>query len=114
VAARIEQGNKEIGSRRFNAAVFTAMFMVSVVEALPADRFTVCGEKLHEAPAGSPEQLSETGEVNATCGVIIICTDALCPAVIAREAGLAATVKLETDGFPVEPGGVLAAAPPLE
>lgn len=113
VAAKIELGKNGLGLR-FKDAVFIGLLMVSVVEAFPADRFTVCGEKLHETPAGSPEQLSETGEVNATCGVIMICTDALCPAVNAREAGLAAIVKLEIDGFAAELGEVVLAVLPLE
>jgi hypothetical protein len=38
--------------------------------------------------------------------MIVICTDALCPAVIVRVAGLAAIVRLETDGLVVVPGDV--------
>jgi hypothetical protein len=71
VAASIEPGNNGL-ELRFNVAVFIEVLMVSVVEALPADRFTVCGVKLHEAPDGSPEQVSVIGEVNAACEVIVI------------------------------------------
>lgn len=38
-------------------------------EAVVPAGVTVAGEKLQEAPAGRPEQVSETGETNPSCGV---------------------------------------------
>jgi hypothetical protein len=44
--------------------------MVSVVEATAPDGVTVAGAKLHEVPAGNPEQLNETAEAKPFCGTI--------------------------------------------
>jgi len=63
VRANMEPGSNGVVSRR--DAVVVDVFMVSVVEVGPADRLTACGEKLHEAPAGRPEQLNETEELTA-------------------------------------------------
>jgi hypothetical protein len=66
---------------------------VSVVEAAAPDGVTVVGEKLHEAPDGSPEQLNETAEANSLCGVTVTVVFPGCPYEMVRDVGDAATEK---------------------
>jgi hypothetical protein len=66
---------------------------VSIVEAAAPDGVTVAGEKLHEAPVGSPEQLNETAELNPCVGVTVTVVVPLCPAVTANVAGEAVSEK---------------------
>ena len=54
---------------RWIAAIDTFVVTFSEVEATPVDGVTVCGEKMHVAPAGSPEQLNETVELKPFAGV---------------------------------------------
>ena len=68
------------------------MFTVSVVDVVPGG-VTVAGEKLHDAPDGSPEQLNDTLEVNPFSGVTEIVVVTLCPTVTANAVGEAATEK---------------------
>ena len=104
-AARIGPGENGL-RERLKIAVVVVVFIVRVVEAGPADRLTVPGEKLHEAPAGSPEQAKVIAELNAPFGVRSMLAEALRPAVIAREAGFARTVRLGLETFAL-------AAPPF-
>jgi hypothetical protein len=45
---------------RRSSGVVVEVFTVSVVEAARPDDVILAGEKLHDAPAGNPEQLNET------------------------------------------------------
>ena len=67
--------------------------MESVVEAAEPDGVTVDGEKMHVAPAGSPEQLKETVELKPFAGVTEIEVVPYCPAVTLDDAGVDATEK---------------------
>jgi hypothetical protein len=78
---------------RGSAAVVVAVFTVSVVEATPPDGVTVCGAKLHEAPAGNPEQVKETAELKPYRGVTETMAVPLCPPVTVSDAGEPATEK---------------------
>ena len=69
---------------------------VSVVEAVVPDGVTVAGEKLHDVPAGKPEQLKDTDELNPFCGVTRIALASLCPGTTVSEAGEAAIEKSGT------------------
>ena len=64
-----------------------------VVEAAAPDGVTVAGEKVQDAPAGNPEQVNETAELNPLAGVANNVVLPLLPAVIVREAGEVATEK---------------------
>lgn len=77
------------------AAVAEDVATVSVVDVVPGG-VTVCGEKLHDAPAGNPdEQLNDTGESNPYSGVTVIVVVPLCPTVTVSDAGEGATEKSE-------------------
>jgi hypothetical protein len=76
------------------ALAVVAVLTVSVVEAVAPDGVTLAGVKLHDAPEGSPEQLSETAEVNPSCGVTIVVAVPLFPDWTVSEAGETATEKL--------------------
>ena len=52
---------------------------VSVVVATPPEGVTLAGEKVHVAPAGSPEHPKVVAEAKPFCGVIEIVTVPLCP-----------------------------------
>lgn len=65
---------------------------VNWVEVVPGG-VTVAGEKVHEAPAGSPEQAKETGELKLFAGEIEMEVVPLCPAVTESAAGEADTEK---------------------
>ena len=78
---------------RWSAAVVAAVVTVSVVEATPPDGVTIGGAKLHEAPAGNPEQAKETAELKPFSGVTETVVVPLCPPVTESNAGVAATVK---------------------
>jgi hypothetical protein len=74
-------------------AVVAEVAIVTVVEADAPDGVTVVGEKLQDAPAGSPEQLKETAELKPFCGVIEIDAVPLWPWVTVIDAGDDATEK---------------------
>jgi hypothetical protein len=61
--------------------------MVSVVATGEAPGVTLAGEKRHVAPAGRPEQVKETAELNPFCGVTVIVAVPLFPAFSPRETG---------------------------
>src|ERR1700690_4497114 len=63
---------------RCRAAVVAAVAIVSVVEVVVGG-VTVCGEKLHDAPVGSTEQLNETAELNPFSGLTDTVAVPLCP-----------------------------------
>jgi hypothetical protein len=90
--ARAEPGNSGL-ELRCRAAVVATVFTVSTVETGEPDGVTVAGEKLHDAPAGSPEQLKETVELKPFSGVTETDVAPLCPPVTESDAGVATTVK---------------------
>lgn len=61
-------------------------------EAVPPDGIRVSELKLHEAPEGNPEQLSDTGKANEFTGVTETVTVPLFPAVTASDPGETASV----------------------
>jgi hypothetical protein len=67
--------------------------IVSIVEATAPDGVTVAGEKLHVVPAGKPEQLNDTDELNPFTGVIEIVLVPLCPGAIVSDAAEAVIEK---------------------
>jgi hypothetical protein len=54
-------------------------FSVSVLETALPEGFTLAGEKLYDTPAGSPEQVKETGSSNPFDGVTLTVAVALWP-----------------------------------
>lgn len=80
-------------ARCSNAAIDPEVETVRVVEAVEPEGVTVAGEKLQDAPEGSPEQLNETAELNPFAGVIDTVAVAFCPPVTLWNAGVAATEK---------------------
>jgi len=66
---------------------------VSVVEAAAPEGVTVVGEKLHEAPVGSPEQTNDTAEANPFCGVTVTVVFPGCPDEMVSDGGARATEK---------------------
>ena len=64
-----------------------------MVEATPPDGVTLPGEKLHDAPEGSPEQLNKTAALNPFSGVTETAVEPLCPPVTVNDDGEAATAK---------------------
>jgi len=61
---------------------------VSVVDADPPEGVTAVGLKLHDAPAGKPEQVNETAEENPFTGVTVTVTFPLCPCSTVSDDGL--------------------------
>jgi hypothetical protein len=78
---------------RARAGVVEEVATVSVVEAAAPDGVTVAGEKLHDAPAGKPEQANVTLELNPPSSCTVMVVVPLCPAWTETDAGLIATVK---------------------
>jgi hypothetical protein len=76
----------------WSSAVVESVDTVSVVEVVPGG-ITVVGEKLHDAPAGNPEQLNETAELNPYSGVTVMVVLPFCPAVTVNSPGEAAMEK---------------------
>jgi hypothetical protein len=66
--------------------VFEVVIVILVVTTAP-EGVTVEGEKLQLAPAGTPEQLKLTAELNPLLGVTEIVVVPLCPAVTVIEIG---------------------------
>lgn len=79
---------------RRTAAVTDGIVTVSAVEATAPSGVTVAGEKLHEAPSGSPEQLNETAEAKPFSGITETVVVPLYPSIMSSEAGYIATAKL--------------------
>ena len=81
--------------RRPRYDVVAELVTVSVVfaDATP-EGATVAGRNAQVAPAGSPEQLNETIELNPFAGVTVTVVVPLCPAVTVIDVGEVATVKL--------------------
>jgi hypothetical protein len=90
--ASTDPGNRGPDAGRIAAAVLEA-FNVRLDEAGVPDGVTVGGEKLHEVPDGSPEQVNETAELNPLTGVIETMLVLLCPAITVNVVGEAATEK---------------------
>ena len=63
VTASADPGSHGLESWRM-AAIVVEVVTVSVDEAIEPDGVTVGEEKMHDAPAGIPEQLSATAPVN--------------------------------------------------
>jgi hypothetical protein len=68
-AASVTLGKNGPGLRR-NSAVAALVTMVRVAAAVVPAGVTLAGEKLHDAPDGSPEQMNVTSESNPFSGVI--------------------------------------------
>ena len=68
---------------------------VTVVETGAPLGVTVGGEKLHDVPEGSPEQLKTTAELNPFRGVTAIVIKPLFPGAKVSDAGEAAIEKSE-------------------
>jgi hypothetical protein len=64
-----------------------------VVAAAAPEGVTVAGEKLHEAPRGSPEQLNVTAALKPFEAVTETVVVLLLPAVIVKDPGDAVSVK---------------------
>lgn len=99
--ASVAPGRNGLELRRTAAVVADVLIVSVVVEAPLPEGVTVAGEKLHDAPVGSPEQVNETAEVKPFCGVTEIVTLPLCPPVTASDDGEAAMVKFG------DPGGTM-------
>jgi hypothetical protein len=67
-----------MGAVEFDASSSEAV-TVRTVEAGTPSGVTVAGEKLHRAPAGSPEQLSSTGAANPFSGTMVTLVTLACP-----------------------------------
>jgi hypothetical protein len=74
-------------------AMLAEVSMVSAGEDAPPEGVTVAGAKLHVAPEGNPEQLSETADENPFTGVISTEAVPLWPEVMFNTFGETATVK---------------------
>ncbi len=72
---------------RWSVADDAGVVTVNIVDDEAPEGVTVDGEKLHDAPVGSPEQLNKTVELNPFCGVIKMVVVPLCPAATLSEAG---------------------------
>jgi hypothetical protein len=68
---------------------------VIIVEIFAPTGVIVAGEKLHDAPEGSPEQLKATAELNPSRGVTAIVIEPLFPGAKVSDAGEAAIEKSE-------------------
>jgi len=82
--------------RRFSCELADVAAVVTVrvvVAAAGPDGVSVAGEKLHAAPAGTPEHANETAEANELCGEIEIVAVPLPPAVTVIVTGAAVTEK---------------------
>jgi hypothetical protein len=90
--ASTDPGNSGLGAW-CNAALVVDVITVSAVEAAAPDGATVCGEKMHDTPAGNPAQFSDTGALNPLIGVTETMTVAVCPEFIVSEVGEAETEK---------------------
>lgn len=98
-AASVAPGRNGLELRR-TAAIDADVVTVSVVvDAVVPEGVTVDGEKLHEAPLGSPEQVNITAEAKPFCGVTDTVVVPLFPAVMVRDDGEAVTAK---SGVPAE------------
>ena len=87
-------GNRGIPLRP-NDDVVGEVVTVNVVDpgVMPPNS-TLAGENVQVAPAGRPEQMKVTAELNPLAGVTVTVVVALCPAVTVSDVGEAATVKL--------------------
>jgi hypothetical protein len=79
--------------KRLSAPVRGAVVTVSAVVALPPEGTTVAGEKLHDAPAGSPEHANVAGELNPLRAAIVTLVVPVWPALTVIVAELIATLK---------------------
>jgi len=100
-SASVAAGNSGRELRWRAAVVVADVVTLSVVEAAPPEGVTVAGEKAHDAPEGSPEQLNETAELKPFSGVTETPVVPLCPAVKVSDAGVAATEKSGAAAVPV-------------
>jgi hypothetical protein len=70
-------------------AIEAEVVTVSVVDTGVACGVTLAGEKLHDTPAGRPEQLNETTESYPFKEVTVMTTVPLCPGVRVSDGGRA-------------------------
>jgi hypothetical protein len=73
--------------------VVPVMDTVRVVEAGAPAAVTVGWEKMHDAPAGNPVQVNETGELNPFTGKTDIAAEPGCAEVTVSDAGEEETAK---------------------
>lgn len=92
-AASVAPGKSGLELGRTAAVVADVVTVSVVVAAAVPFGVTVAGEKLHDAPVGSPEQVNETAVSKPFCGVTDTVVWTLCPAVTVSDDGEAATVK---------------------
>jgi hypothetical protein len=98
--ASAEPGNNGLEPWRTKAVVVEVVTVRVVEAAAPeCEGVTVPGEKLHDAPAGSPEQLNVTGEENEFSGVTMTVVVLLCPATTSSSPGDTATEKFGSGRF---------------
>jgi hypothetical protein len=91
-AANSASGNNGL-DWRCRAAADAGAVTVSVVDVVPGG-VTVAGEKLHDAPAGRPEQANETAESKPPTGVTETVIVPLLPAFKFNDTGDAAIEKV--------------------
>ena len=94
VSAKAELGSDGPELGREAAAVAVAVVTVMVADATVPDGVTGVGEKVHDAPAGSPAQLNETADANPFSGATRTVAVPLCPAGMLRDVGDRAMEKL--------------------
>ena len=94
-STRVATGAHPNGAGNWLLALGLAV-RVNVVEAAAPDGATVAGEKLHDVPAGKPEQLNDTDELNPYCGLTRIVLVPLCPGTTVSDAGEAVIEKSGT------------------
>ena len=70
-----------------------AVVTVSIVDALPPVGTTVAGEKMHDAPAGSPEHANVVGALNPLSVAMVTLAAFVWPALTVIVVGLIATLK---------------------
>jgi hypothetical protein len=75
------------------SAIAAEVEIVRVVVAAAPAGITLAGEKLHDAPDGSPEQLNETAEANPFCGVMDTVVVPLDPDATVSAVGESETLK---------------------
>ena len=81
---------------RRSAAIEAEVVTVSVVVAAAPEGVTVAGEKEHDAPDGSPEQLNDTAELKPFWGVTVMDVVPVWPAVTESDETDAAKEKSAT------------------
>lgn len=92
-ASAAPPGNSGLEPRSSAADVAVVVTVSCAGELVFPEGVTEAGEKEHVAPAGSPEQLNVTVELNPPCGVSVTVAVPLPPAFTLREEGATAMLK---------------------